>query len=206
MSDDATTEEKQNFLRETILDKGYDVNKFVQFLIDKKGEGGADVAVWSMYDLQIVVKEFIKLNGGEVEGEAEVEEEQPQQENNNIDVNQQEQEVQKVEEKQEKKNVKKISMFDVMPSNKSKSEPINPKVQQTKPQPKPQPKLQKSVAIKEKDINPEVKKPTTTQNQTGNNNTSKVNKNLMPPSNAQKRSSSMSFVGSESEYGIITSD
>ena len=113
MSDDATTEEKQNFLRETILDKGYDVNKFVQFLIDKKGEGGADVAVWSMYDLQIVVKEFIKLNGGEVEGE----EEQPQQENNNIDVNQQEQEVQKVEEKQEKKNVKKISMFDVMPSN-----------------------------------------------------------------------------------------
>ena len=101
-----------------------------------------------MYDLQIVVKEFIKLNGGEVEGE----EEQPQQENNNIDVNQQEQEVQKVEEKQEKKNVKKISMFDVMPSNKSKSEPINPKVQQTKPQPKPQPKLQKSVAIKEKDI------------------------------------------------------
>ena len=103
MSDDATTEEKQNFLRETILDKGYDVNQFVQFLIDKKGEGGADVAVWSMYDLQIVVKEFIKLNGGEVEGEAEVEEEQPQQENNNIDVNQQEQEVQKVEEKQEKK-------------------------------------------------------------------------------------------------------
>jgi hypothetical protein len=204
MSDDATTEEKQNFLRETILDKGYDVNKFVQFLIDKKGEGGADVAVWSMYDLQIVVKEFIKLNGGEVEGEAE--EEQPQQENNNIDVNQQEQEIQKVEEKQEKKNVKKISMFDFMPSNKSKSEPINPKVQQTKPQPKPQPKLQKSVAIKEKDINPEVKKPTTTQNQTGNNNTSKVNKNLMPPSNAQKRSSSMSFVGSESEYGIITSD
>ena len=88
----------------------------------------------------------------------------------------------------------------------AKSEPINPKVQQTKPQPKPQPKLQKSVAIKEKDINPEVKKPTTTQNQTGNNNTSKVNKNLMPPSNAQKRSSSMSFVGSESEYGIITSD
>ena len=51
MSDDATTEEKQNFLRETILDKGYDVNKFVQFLIDKKGEGGADVAVWPMYDL-----------------------------------------------------------------------------------------------------------------------------------------------------------
>lgn len=64
-----TQEEKQNFLRETILEKGYDTNQFVQFLIDKKGENGADVAVWTMPDLKIVVKEFIKLNGGTVEEE-----------------------------------------------------------------------------------------------------------------------------------------
>ena len=31
-----TTEEKQNFLREKILDKGYDTNQFVQFLTEKK--------------------------------------------------------------------------------------------------------------------------------------------------------------------------
>ena len=67
MTDDATMEEKQNFLRETILEKGYDVNQFIEFLTEKKGEGGADVAVWSMSELQIVVREFIQLNRGEVE-------------------------------------------------------------------------------------------------------------------------------------------
>lgn len=48
MSDDATMEEKQSFLRETILEKGYDVNLFINFLIEKKGEDGADVGVWSI--------------------------------------------------------------------------------------------------------------------------------------------------------------
>ena len=55
-----TTEEKQNFLREKILEKGYDTNEFVQFLTDKKGPDGADVSNWSMEDLQSVVSEFIK--------------------------------------------------------------------------------------------------------------------------------------------------
>ena len=69
MSDDASQEEKQNYLRENILDKGYDANVFLQFLIDKRGEDAADVGNWTMNDLQLVVKEFIKLNGGEVEEE-----------------------------------------------------------------------------------------------------------------------------------------
>ena len=51
MSDDSSQEEKQNFLRENILEKGYDTNMFVEFLINKKGEGGADVGNWSMSDL-----------------------------------------------------------------------------------------------------------------------------------------------------------
>ena len=85
---DSSQEEKQNFLREKILEKGYDTNQFVQFLIDKKGENGADVAVWTMPDLKKVVKEFIILNGGEIE-----EEEPP---------------------KQETKAPKKISMFDFL--------------------------------------------------------------------------------------------
>ena len=61
MSDDSTQEEKQNFLRENILDKGYDTNMFVEFLMGKKGEEGADVGNWSMKDLQLVVKEFISM-------------------------------------------------------------------------------------------------------------------------------------------------
>ena len=61
MSSDASQEEKQNFLRQNILDKGYDTNLFVEFLMDKKGEEGADVGNWTMNDLKIVVKEFISL-------------------------------------------------------------------------------------------------------------------------------------------------
>ena len=105
-----STEEKQNFLREKILEKGYDVNEFVQFLTEKKGEEGADVANWSMEDLKIVVNEFIKKHGGEVE-----------------------EEVKKPEPKPEPKKTK-VSMFDIMgtqATKKSQSQPLQP--QQNKP-------------------------------------------------------------------------
>ena len=59
---DPETEEKQNYLRKNILERGYDVNTFVSFLIEKKGEGGDDVANWSLQDLQGVVNEFLALN------------------------------------------------------------------------------------------------------------------------------------------------
>ena len=55
-------EEKQIFLRQNILDKGYDTNTFVEFMMNKKGgEEGADVSNWSMSELKIVVREFISL-------------------------------------------------------------------------------------------------------------------------------------------------
>ena len=63
MSDDET-QEKQNYLRQHIMDAGYDTNAFVEFLIEKKGDEGADVANWSLSDLKDVVQEFIALNGG----------------------------------------------------------------------------------------------------------------------------------------------
>ena len=57
------TEEKQNFLRENILEKGYDTNQFINFLKSKKGgDEGADISSWSMPDLQQVVQEFINLS------------------------------------------------------------------------------------------------------------------------------------------------
>ena len=67
MTDDSSQEEKQIFLRENILDKGYDTNMFVDFLIGKKGEDGADVGNWTMNDLKIVVKEFISMQENESE-------------------------------------------------------------------------------------------------------------------------------------------
>jgi len=62
MDEDSNQEEKQNYLRENILEKGYDVNEFVSFLKSKKGEEGADIENWSMEDLVEVVKEFVEQN------------------------------------------------------------------------------------------------------------------------------------------------
>ena len=60
--EDTNQEEKQNYLRENILNRGYDANIFINFLKTKKGDQGADIANWSMPDLQQVVQEFISLN------------------------------------------------------------------------------------------------------------------------------------------------
>ena len=52
-------EEKQNYLKEHILDKGYDTNEFISFLISKKAEGGDDITNWSFPDLKEAVEEFL---------------------------------------------------------------------------------------------------------------------------------------------------
>ena len=199
MSDDASQEEKQNYLRENILDKGYDANVFLQFLIDKRGEDAADVGNWTMNDLQLVVKEFIKLNGGEVE-----EEKKPPKKISMFDII--------PEGKTKNEPVK----------QKPKQENKQPPQQPPQQQPKQNPKTNNTV----KDNKPEEKKPqtkpNTAQNKANNNtntannnansnintNANKVNKVSNINNNTQNRSVSMSmaFTGSESEYGIITAD
>ena len=62
MEDDASQEEKQKYLKENILEKGYDASKFVEFLQSKKGEAGSDITNWSMENLSEVVQEFISKN------------------------------------------------------------------------------------------------------------------------------------------------
>ena len=201
MTDDATIEEKQGFLRETILDKGYDVNQFIQFLTDKKGEEGADVSNWSMHDLQTVVKEFIKLNGGrEEEPQPEVKSPEPEKkveiENKEIKPKSEEKET-----KIEKKNPKKVSMFDVMPSNKPKVEPQKPKTQ-----------IGKSNAINEKDLklnNSKSDQPSKIQiKPASSNNEAKPSSNNANNANNKTNTQNANaantkFTGSDSDYGVI---
>ena len=54
-------EEKQDYLRENILEKGYDTNMFIDFLKSKKGEDGENIDNWTLEDLREVVKEFTSL-------------------------------------------------------------------------------------------------------------------------------------------------
>ena len=52
-------EEKQNYLRENILDKGYEAEEFVTYLTSKKGDEGVDLGNWSLNELKLVVQEYI---------------------------------------------------------------------------------------------------------------------------------------------------
>ena len=60
--------EKQTFLRENILEKGYDPEDFMKLLQSKKGELGLDLSSWSMDELREAVKEFTKENSDFEEG------------------------------------------------------------------------------------------------------------------------------------------
>lgn len=54
-----TIEQKQQFLRENILEKGYDADEFMEFLESKNGNKGLKIENWNMGELKQVVKEFI---------------------------------------------------------------------------------------------------------------------------------------------------
>ena len=55
------TETKQNYLRQSILDKGYNADEFMSFLKIKKGDKGLDLGNWSMEELENTVSEFITI-------------------------------------------------------------------------------------------------------------------------------------------------
>jgi hypothetical protein len=56
-----TLKQKQLFLRENILDKGYNADDFMNLLHSKKGESGLDLNNWRMNELTSVVQEFISM-------------------------------------------------------------------------------------------------------------------------------------------------
>ena len=55
-------EQKQNFLRINILEKGCDAEQFMNFLQSKKGDLGLDLNNWTLNELTLAVQEFFSLN------------------------------------------------------------------------------------------------------------------------------------------------
>ena len=51
-------EMKQNLIKSTIIDKNYDKNAFFNFCMNKKKEGGDDLANWTMDELKSTINEF----------------------------------------------------------------------------------------------------------------------------------------------------
>ena len=60
MEDDLS--EKQAYLRENILEKGYDAEEFMKHLQNKKGESSLDLSSWNLDELKEAVNEFTKEN------------------------------------------------------------------------------------------------------------------------------------------------
>lgn len=50
------TEEKQNYLREMIMEAGYDTDEFINLLRKKKGEDATDIDLWSFSELKQVLR------------------------------------------------------------------------------------------------------------------------------------------------------
>ena len=60
--DNNSVEEKQEYLRINILEKGYDANSFADYLVSKRGEDASDISTLTMNELQQEVKEFIQTH------------------------------------------------------------------------------------------------------------------------------------------------
>ena len=55
-----TIEAKQSYLREEIIQKGYDPEEFMNFLADQRGEEKVDLEYWTMEELKNIVESFKK--------------------------------------------------------------------------------------------------------------------------------------------------
>ena len=83
--EEETLEQKQKYLRQNVLEKGYDPDKFMEFLTMKKGELGIDLENWTLQELMDVTKEFLSNNKLEIESnlsEGSKEEKEIENENN----------------------------------------------------------------------------------------------------------------------------
>ena len=81
--------EKQNMIREEIINKGYDSIQFIEYLTQCKGPGGEDINSWSVQDLKNAIKDFVYLNKNQSKNENNIINEQK----NNTPLNKKENEI-----------------------------------------------------------------------------------------------------------------
>ena len=59
---DNSLEEKQSFLRENILNKGFNGEEFMDFLVKLKGENANDLEKWTLDELKMVKHKINKYS------------------------------------------------------------------------------------------------------------------------------------------------
>jgi len=55
------TKTKQVYLREHILEKGYDPEAFVDYLSSQR-DNGSDISIWTLVDLQAAVEQYVLIS------------------------------------------------------------------------------------------------------------------------------------------------
>ena len=101
--------EKQNLIREEIINKGFDSIEFIEYLIQCKGPGGENINSWSVPDLKNAISDFITLNKEKSKNENNLE--------NKIENKENKEEKKEEENKEEKKEEKPTSS--ITPLNKN---------------------------------------------------------------------------------------
>ena len=111
-----SVEEKQEFLRNEIIDKGYNPEEFSSYMCNLKGEEGLDLEKWSISELQSLVDQFkSKMDKEKVQSSSQINENQiigeAKLENKNYDEEIKEEKIESsdkintIPEKIEKKNI-----------------------------------------------------------------------------------------------------
>ena len=104
--EEETLEQKQKYLREQVLEKGYDPDKFMEFLTMKKGESGIDLENWTLNELIGVTNEFLTNNKLDIESNLSEKKEIKEEEEKDIkDEKGKEEEKEKGEEKENEKEI-----------------------------------------------------------------------------------------------------
>ena len=101
--------EKQNLIREEIINKGFDSIEFIEYLIQCKGPGGENINSWSVPDLKNAISDFITLNKEKSKNKNNLE--------NKIEKKENKEEKKEEENKEEKKEEKPTSS--ITPLNKN---------------------------------------------------------------------------------------
>ena len=81
-------QEKQAYLRENVLEKGYDADEFMSLLKLRKGENGLDLNNWTLDELINIVKEFIRQKENEDKPEEQLDKADDFENNINDDISQ----------------------------------------------------------------------------------------------------------------------
>ena len=101
MEENNSEEEKQEYLRKNILEKGYEANSFEEFLVSKKGESAKDINNISMDELVQAVQEYIQENESKKDKENIIEKNDQEEEEKN-----EEEEIEnKIKEEEKEENI-----------------------------------------------------------------------------------------------------